>query len=269
MRIDGSSAASSSAASGRHGVQRCCCCCCELTRNTRRRCRQKTLEDTVTCTNPGCGNGRRMPLSFWCARAASSRADAHAPPACAPPAPVRRRAPLLARKRCPLLRPCCSAKCLKNRHGEDFEAADASGQWWCPTCRGSCGAGCVICCNCGPCRKKVWRHPGSRHRQSQAWQHWRQPLTSGRCRRRRVCLQAGLEPTHQVVKLARDAGFGNVHDYLVHLVTGERGAERRSSCVSRALSCGGCGRACAAALPAARTRERLVACVPPCRPGRR
>jgi hypothetical protein len=33
-------------------------------------------------------------------------------------------------------------------------------------------------------------------------------------------LQAGLEPTHQVVRLARDAGFGNVHDYLVHLVTG-------------------------------------------------
>jgi len=34
------------------------------------------------------------------------------------------------------------------------------------------------------------------------------------------CLQAGLGPTHQVVKLARDAGFDNVHDYLVHLVTG-------------------------------------------------
>eukprot|EP00878_Enallax_costatus_P008721 GHUV01009115.1.p1 GENE.GHUV01009115.1~~GHUV01009115.1.p1 ORF type:complete len:241 (+),score=85.71 GHUV01009115.1:186-908(+) len=77
-------------------------------------------------------------------------------------------------------------KCLKNRHGEDYEAADASGVWWCPACRGSCGPGCVTCCNCGPCRKK-----------------------------------AGLEPTHQVVKLARDAGFSNVHDYLVHLVTGE------------------------------------------------
>jgi hypothetical protein len=36
-----------------------------------------------------------------------------------------------------------------------------------------------------------------------------------------VSTQAGLEPTHQVVRLARDAGFGNVHDYLVHLVTGE------------------------------------------------
>jgi hypothetical protein len=33
--------------------------------------------------------------------------------------------------------------------------------------------------------------------------------------------QAGLEPTHQVVKLAREAGFDNVHDYLVHLVTGK------------------------------------------------
>eukprot|EP00879_Flechtneria_rotunda_P026789 GHRR01028614.1.p1 GENE.GHRR01028614.1~~GHRR01028614.1.p1 ORF type:complete len:188 (+),score=80.59 GHRR01028614.1:678-1241(+) len=36
-----------------------------------------------------------------------------------------------------------------------------------------------------------------------------------------MSLQAGLEPTHQVVKLARDAGFTNVHDYLVHLVTDE------------------------------------------------
>jgi len=35
------------------------------------------------------------------------------------------------------------------------------------------------------------------------------------------CHQAGLDPTHQVVKLAREAGFDNVHDYLVHLVTGE------------------------------------------------
>lgn len=106
-------------------------------------CRQKTLEDHVTCTNPCCGNGRRMPLSFC-------------------------------------------AKCLKNRHGEDYTAAEASDSWWCPACRGSCGPGCVTCCNCGPCRKK-----------------------------------AGLEPTHQVVKLARDAGFDNVHDYLVHLVTDE------------------------------------------------
>lgn len=38
---------------------------------------------------------------------------------------------------------------------------------------------------------------------------------------RTVFVQAGLEPTHQVVRLARDAGFDNVHDYLVHLVTGE------------------------------------------------
>lgn len=53
--------------------------------------------------------------------------------------------------------PClsCSAKCLKNRHGEDCAAADASEAWWCPCCRGSCGAGCVGCCNCGFCRKKV------------------------------------------------------------------------------------------------------------------
>ena len=34
-------------------------------------------------------------------------------------------------------------------------------------------------------------------------------------------LQAGLDPTRQIVHSARDAGFSDVHDYLVHLVTGE------------------------------------------------
>lgn len=34
------------------------------------------------------------------------------------------------------------------------------------------------------------------------------------------CLQLGLEPTHQIARLARADGFSNVHDYLVHLVTG-------------------------------------------------
>lgn len=106
-------------------------------------CRQKTLEDHVICSHPGCGKGKRMPTTF------------------------------------------CK-NCLKNRHGEDCEAAYLSGAWVCPGCRGSCGRGCVMCCNCGPCRKK-----------------------------------AGLEPTHQVLKNARDVGFDNVHDYLVHLVTGE------------------------------------------------
>ena len=43
--------------------------------------------------------------------------------------------------------------CLRNRHGEDVDAAVASGIWECPRCRGSCGDGCVTCCNCGPCRK--------------------------------------------------------------------------------------------------------------------
>ena len=54
-----------------------------------------------------------------------------------------------------------------------------------PRCRGSCGVGCVTCCNCGPCRKAH-----------------------------------GLAPTHQVIQLARGAGFDNVHDYLVHGATG-------------------------------------------------
>ena len=75
--------------------------------------------------------------------------------------------------------------CLRNRHGEDVDAAVASGIWKCPRCRGSCGVGCVTCCNCGPCRKAH-----------------------------------GLAPTHQVIQLARGAGFDNVHDYLVHGATG-------------------------------------------------
>lgn len=76
--------------------------------------------------------------------------------------------------------------CLVNRHGEDVYQAAASGQWVCPKCRGSCGRGCKSCCNCGPCRKKH-----------------------------------GLSPTHQIVKEARAASFTNVHDYLIHLSTGE------------------------------------------------
>ena len=75
--------------------------------------------------------------------------------------------------------------CLRNRHGEDVDAALASGCWTCPKCRGSCGEGCVTCCNCGPCRKA-----------------------------------AGLSPTHQIIGQARQAGFDNVHDYLVHRVVG-------------------------------------------------
>lgn len=33
-------------------------------------------------------------------------------------------------------------------------------------------------------------------------------------------LQLDLEPTRQVLPYARSQGFGNVHDFLVHLVTG-------------------------------------------------
>ncbi len=80
--------------------------------------------------------------------------------------------------------------CLRNRHGEDIEDAIASGVWKCPKCRGSCGDGCVACCNCGPCRKAN-----------------------------------GLAPTHQVVNLARARGFDNAHDYLVHIATGASPSE--------------------------------------------
>lgn len=113
-------------------------------------CRQKTLEDNVTCTHPGCGKGKRLPTTF------------------------------------------CK-NCLKNRHGEDCAQANKSNSWVCPGCRVSCGPGCVSCCNCGPCRKKL-----------------------------------GLEPTHQVARLAKEAGFSNVHDYLVHLSTGESAKELAS-----------------------------------------
>lgn len=106
-------------------------------------CRQKTLEEHVTCTNELCGGGKRLPVSLC-------------------------------------------RMCLKNRHGEDIQRAIASNCWVCPACRGSCGAGCRCCCNCGPCRKK-----------------------------------AGLGPTHQLIKEARAAHFTNVHDYLIHMATGE------------------------------------------------
>ncbi|KAL4855053.1 Cell division cycle-associated 7-like protein [Chlorella vulgaris] len=106
-------------------------------------CRQKTLEEHVTCTHPDCGAGRRLAVAF-----------------------------------CKL--------CLKNRHGEDIQQAEASSKWVCPRCRGSCGEGCASCCNCGPCRKAL-----------------------------------GLAPTHQIINQARAAGFENVHDFLVHQKTGE------------------------------------------------
>lgn len=77
--------------------------------------------------------------------------------------------------------------CLRNRNGEDFEKAVACGEWICPKCRGSCGPGCVSCCNCGPCRKML-----------------------------------GLGPTYQMVKQARLEGFNNVHDYLIYKETGEK-----------------------------------------------
>jgi RNase P subunit RPR2 len=47
------------------GVRICLRCVLLLLPLRHCRCRQKTLEDHVTCTNECCGNGRRMPLSFW------------------------------------------------------------------------------------------------------------------------------------------------------------------------------------------------------------
>lgn len=73
-----------------------------------------------------------------------------------------------------------------NRHGEDLKQAIDSGKWVCPVCRGGCGPGCQSCCNCGPCRKAE-----------------------------------GKAPTRQLIGVARARGFTNVHDYLIHLETGE------------------------------------------------
>ena len=72
------------------------------------------------------------------------------------------------------------AMCLRNRHGEDIDLAMASREWVCPRCRGSCGEACESCCNCGPCRKKK-----------------------------------GLQPTHQLIRVAQEHRFDNVHDFLI------------------------------------------------------
>ncbi|KXZ51268.1 hypothetical protein GPECTOR_13g755 [Gonium pectorale] len=85
---------------------------------------------------------------------------------------------------------CHCPRCLRNRHGEDADAAEASGAWVCPCCRGSCGAGCVTCCNCGPCRKR-----------------------------------AGMAPTGQIKGDVLAGGYTNAHDYLVGLTTGENQAK--------------------------------------------
>lgn len=90
--------------------------------------------------------------------------------------------------RCPI-RFC--GLCLKNRHGEDILVEMYEGNAWvCPKCRNGCGPGCNQCCNCGPCRKAQ-----------------------------------GLITTGVVVHQARNAGFTNVHDYLIFMNTGESSFE--------------------------------------------
>lgn len=90
--------------------------------------------------------------------------------------------------RCPI-RFC--GLCLKNRHGEDILIEMHEGNAWvCPKCRNGCGPGCKQCCNCGPCRKAQ-----------------------------------GLITTGVVVHQARNAGFTNVHDYLIFMNTGESSFE--------------------------------------------
>ena len=142
----------------------------------------------------------------------------------------------------------CSKMCLRNRHGEDCTKAAASGQWVCPGCRGSCGVGCLACCNCGPCRKKVGTSTGNvvfgvrlltacgplppccadeagappahthTHMRARTYHSTQYAPTHTHCP---PAAQMGLEPTHQVARLAKEAGFTNVHDYLVCLVPGK------------------------------------------------
>jgi hypothetical protein len=112
-------------------------------------CRQKTHEAHVTCTSPSCGKSED--------------------PAKGSKLPVS-----------------FCGQCLKNRNGEDVFQASDSGKWVCPRCRGSCGPGCVSCCNCGPCR-----------------------------------IAAGLKPTGPGISRAYAHGFGNVHDFLIGEVTEE------------------------------------------------
>lgn len=151
----------------------------------------------MTCTNPKCGKGK-MPYSFWCVvcvaeGGAGARMCAHGRLAQLVQQGRWRsilrqeayaylwRLNCVSKQSCMHLTGLCqtnitwpiappqicfttpSHKCLKNRHGEDAEEAAVSGAWVCPPCRGSCGPGCVTCCNCGPCRKKV-RGAGGRVR---------------------------------------------------------------------------------------------------------
>eukprot|EP01025_Chloroclados_australasicus_P028995 TRINITY_DN2879_c1_g2_i1.p1 TRINITY_DN2879_c1_g2~~TRINITY_DN2879_c1_g2_i1.p1 ORF type:complete len:321 (-),score=33.00 TRINITY_DN2879_c1_g2_i1:2776-3678(-) len=106
-------------------------------------CRQKTVEEKVTCTNENCRGGNNLRVSYC-------------------------------------------RKCLKNRNGENIYQAINSGCWICPCCRVSCGPGCISCCNCSFCR-----------------------------------VNHGVSCTGQILGKAKRAGFDNVHDYLIHLTTGE------------------------------------------------
>lgn len=69
-------------------------------------CRQKTLEEHVTCTHPDCGAGRRLAVAFWWVPHLCGAVDVT--PACV--RPPRRRANCLKWPCCPALRcvgPCC------------------------------------------------------------------------------------------------------------------------------------------------------------------
>jgi hypothetical protein len=103
--------------------------------------------------------------------------------------------------------------CLLNRHGEDWLTAKNSGCWICPPCRGSCGEGCTVCCNCGPCRCVI---DMVLHAITCLVFHAGQPDRSGKGHMCYACRKKhGLEPTGQVKARAIADGFDNVHDWLV------------------------------------------------------
>ena len=98
-----------------------------------------------------------------------------------------------------------SGMCLRNRHGEDVDAAVAQPVGSSNRCRGSCGVGCVTSAPAGPVARRTWPRADA-------------PGAAG----------------------SRGRGGDNVHDYLVHDATGAdpaRAARRRS----RGASTGGSG----------------------------
>ncbi|CAM6129678.1 unnamed protein product [Calypogeia fissa] len=111
-------------------------------------------------------------------------------------------------------------RCLSVRHGEDsLEESGPGLKWICPKCRRGCGPGCeALCCTCSTCLHLKARSKGLKS--SDPWAT-RAPITA-----------------------AQSAGF-NLHDYLIHLETGESKEEIANRKSSRGWTkAGGSGTNC-------------------------